>query len=260
MISKERGERVSGSRIDLHSHILAGLDDGARDMEESLAMARIAVESGVRVIAATPHTPEERFLENAAATVEAKTRELQYMLRQEGVPLRVFSGMEVFVTEDTPRYLKRGWQLPLAGTRYVLSEFRFSEDPDFISYMFREIRRAGFVPVAAHPERYYCVQDEPRLVAEWRREGVPIQLDKSSLLGGFGESDKLAAEWLLQNGAADLVASDAHSPHRRTTALAEAAEAVAALTSPQTAEDLFFKTPCRILCDLEFYGDRWEGD
>ncbi len=139
--------------IDLHTHILPGLDDGARTMDDALDMAQTAVDSGVRIVVATPHSPQESRLHGAASLVEARVRELQYRLRLENIPLRVLPGMEIMASEHTPQLLAEGRLLPLCGTRYVLVEFDFAEDPDYVREVLRDIRHAAFVPVVAHPGR-----------------------------------------------------------------------------------------------------------
>lgn len=235
--------------IDLHTHILPGLDDGARTMDDALDMAQTAVDSGVRVVVATPHNPPESRLHGAASLVEARVRELQYRLRLENIPLRVLPGMEIMASEHTPRLLAEGHLLPLCGTRYALVEFDFTEDPDYVQDVLRDIRHAAFVPVVAHPERYFCVQEEPREAVRWQQAGCLLQVNEGSLLGRFGEGPQVAAEALLTGGSVAAVASDAHSPLYRTTDLAEAAAALGDLLSPQAAEILLHDIPARLLAD-----------
>lgn len=235
--------------IDMHTHILPGVDDGARTMEDSLEMARVAVNSGVRVMVATPHSNREpRF----ASQVESRVRALQYRLRCEGIPLRVLPGMEIFVDRDTPARLAEGELLPLNGTRYALVEFSFEEDPLFIDESLHEVRAARFVPVVAHPERYACVGEDPQMAAEWRRRGYGVQVNKGSLLGRFGERIQHTAVKLLMDGLVTAVASDAHSPEVRTPDMAPMARFLSEALSPAAERTLLWDNPRRLLADEEF--------
>lgn len=237
---------MEAGRIDLHTHILPGVDDGARTMEDALAMARLAVNSGVRTVVTTPHSNRDpRF----ASLVESRVRALQYRLRCEGIPLRVLPGMEIFATEDTPARLAQGTLLPLAGTRYALVEFDFEEEPFFIEQILQGVRAVRFVPVMAHPERYACVGEQPELVRVWRQDGCLIQVNKGSLLGRFGEEIRETALQLLQDGVVTVVASDAHSPLMRTTEMATVAQFLSKEWSPAIERELLWENPRRLLAD-----------
>ena len=154
--------------IDLHCHILPGVDDGSADEEESCAMARLAVESGVTDIAATPHcNAPDPFYNYADSALHARFARLRQRLEREQIPLRIHEGMEVFTTPELPRLLDEGRLLTLGGTRYLLIEFAFGESEWFFDEMLAAVRARGLTPVLAHPERYTCVQDEPRLLRRW---------------------------------------------------------------------------------------------
>lgn len=242
---------MSGGFFDLHAHILPGVDDGARTMADALDMAQIAVKSGVHTVVATPHSRRTAEAARFAALVDSGVRVLQHRLRCEGIPLRVLPGMEVFVTESTPSLLQQGLLLPLNGTRYVLMEFALDEDPDFINAMLHAVRELCFVPVIAHPERCFCVQEFPEMAGDWRRSGYVIQVTKGSFLGRFGEPACTAAQRLLRDGVVSVVASDAHTPRVRTTDMSQVARWLTANASLQTAQELLMTNPQRLLADEE---------
>ena len=236
--------------IDLHCHILPGVDDGAATEDESCMMARLAVDSGVTALAATPHCGvpgqfdnfvDEHFLARFGA--------LKAMLEREHIPLRLYTGMEVFVTEETPRLLRQGRLLTLGGSRYLLVEFGFDESLDFVERMLGELLEAGVVPVVAHPERYHFVQPQPACLLRWVELGCALQVNKGSLLGRFGRRGAHTARWGLGEGCVHLLASDAHSPWRRTPRLREAWEYAADFDSPEIADFLLRDNPRRILED-----------
>lgn len=134
--------------IDLHCHILPELDDGSQSLEESLAMARMAVNSGVRAMAATPHCMGER-----AEEVYGTWSLLRQALEETGVPLKLYPGMEIFGTPDTARLLREGKLFTLNGSRYPLIEFAFQSSGEEETLILRSVCRAGFRPLVAHPER-----------------------------------------------------------------------------------------------------------
>lgn len=127
--------------IDLHCHILPGVDDGSADEEESCAMARLAVESGVTDIAATPHcNAPDPFYNYADSALHARFARLRQRLEREQIPLRIHEGMEVFTTPELPRLLDEGRLLTLGGTRYLLIEFAFGESEWFFDEMLAAVR------------------------------------------------------------------------------------------------------------------------
>ena len=236
--------------IDLHCHILPGVDDGAASEEESCMMARMAAESGVTALAATPHCGVPGQFENFAdERLMDRFSALERLLEREHVPLRLYTGMEVFVTEQTPRHLREGRLLTLGGSRYLLVEFGFDEEPDFAERMLGELLEAGVVPVVAHPERYHFVHPQPECLLRWAEMGCALQVNKGSLLGRFGRRAAQAARWCLGEGCVHLLGSDAHSPWRRTPRMEEAWTYTADFDSPEIADFLLRDNPRRILED-----------
>ena len=234
--------------IDLHCHILPGVDDGSADEEESCAMARLAVESGVTDIAATPHcNAPDPFYNYADSALHARFARLRQRLEREQIPLRIHEGMEVFTTPELPRLLDEGRLLTLGGTRYLLIEFAFGETPWFAAQTLESIAARGLTPVVAHPERYYFIQDDPRRLLRWAESGYVLQLNRGSLSGMFGRHAAKAAQWCLANGCVHLFASDAHSPYRRTPQLDDLFDHIARAASPEAAALLLERNPTAIL-------------
>ena len=205
--------------VDIHCHILPGVDDGSPSMEDSLQMARMAADSGVTDIIATPHCnlPGYGPKNYRSAALRTGFSRLRQALEQEGIPLGIHPGAEVFCTPELDRLLDRRQLQTLGGGRYLLVEFYFDESAEFMEQCFRAIRRRGLVPVAAHPERYDAVQRDPYMVRRWFERGVVIQLNKGSILGRLGRRAQDTALWLLERGLAHAAASDAHRPTVRTT-------------------------------------------
>lgn len=236
--------------IDLHCHILPGVDDGAASEEESCMMARLAVESGVTAVATTPHcNVPGQFRNQSPESLRRRVSQLQELLREHQIPLKLYTGMEVYVTPEVPRLIRQGKLLPLAGSRYLLVEFGFDEPRRFAEQMLEAIRKEGLTPVVAHPERYRFVQAERECLLRWMDEGYVLQINKGSLFGMFGRGAARVANWCLGEGCLHLIGSDAHSPFRRTTRLEDVWDYAADCDSPEIADFLLEENPARILRD-----------
>ncbi len=230
--------------IDLHSHILPELDDGSQNLQESLAMARMAVESGVTAMAATPHCADDR-----SCDVHESYKLLRQALIENNIPLKLFPGMEIFGTEDTLRLLREGRLFTLNGSRYPLIEFSFRSSGERETQILRSLCKSGLRPIVAHPERYSYVQNNPEILNQWHRMGCLMQVNRGSLLGRFGiRAQELAFELIERNFAA-IVASDAHSSRVRTPWMADIQNILSQEFSPTHAQTLLQKNPGRILKD-----------
>ena len=170
--------------IDIHAHILPGIDDGAEDMYDTLEMARMAADSGVNRIIATPHCNipgmygnyfGREYIDRYESVVRA--------VRKEKIPIEILPGMEVFSTEDLPELIVNHKIMPLNQSRYILMEFAFDEDPEFAEAILKRVKEVGARPVIAHAERYEFIQDYPQIAYRWFRKGYVIQANKGSFLG-----------------------------------------------------------------------------
>ena len=234
--------------IDLHCHMLPGVDDGAATEEEALLMAQVAVDSGVTAVALTPHcNVPEQFGNYRDDRLEERFRRFEALLRRESIPLTVYPGMEVFATPELPPLLDEGALLTLGGSRYLLVEFAFGESDWFADDILHRIHRRGLTPVVAHPERYYFSQDDPRHLLYWANAGYVLQLNKGSFFGMFGRHAAQTAHWCLDCGCLHLIGSDAHSPYRRTPRLSDIYDLVTDTVSPETACLLLHDNPAAIL-------------
>ena len=230
--------------IDLHSHILPELDDGSASLAESLAMARMAVDSGITAMVATPHCAGGRREE-----VLESWRLLRQALKETEIPLKLYPGMEIFGTEDTLKLLREGKLLTLNGSRYPLMEFDFRGSGESRTRLLQELCDGGYRPLVAHPERYACVQRDPRLINDWFRMGCLMQVNRGSLLGHFGRHAQAVGVELVERGFAAVVATDAHGLRRRTPRLRDVREALSREMSQLCAEILLRDNPEKILKD-----------
>lgn len=235
--------------IDIHAHILPGIDDGAEDMYDTLEMARMAADSGVDRIIATPHCNipgmygnyfGREYIDRYESVVRA--------VRKEKIPIEILPGMEVFSTEDLPELIVNHKIMPLNQSRYILMEFAFDEDPEFADSILKRVEEVGARPVIAHAERYEFIQDYPQIAYRWFRKGYVIQANKGSFLGRFGGGPKRAADSLLRHNLISVIASDAHSPLQRTPYMMDVYEELSREYSENHLDVLFQYNPARI-CD-----------
>jgi len=234
--------------IDLHSHILPGLDDGAADLATSLRMARLAVADGVTQMVCTPHVVPGLY-ENTFQKIEAAVISLRRSLVREGIPLRIMAGADVHVAPDLPEKLAAGSVPTLNGSRYFLFELPHRVVPPRIEVLAGRLIEAGFVPVVTHPERLSWVETRYDVLAELNRVGCLIQVTADSLTGHFGRSAFQMAERLLADGRIDVLASDAHGDDRRKPVLSQARAIVAARLGDEEADRMVLKRPAAIVAD-----------
>ncbi len=202
--------------LDIHNHILPGVDDGAASLDISIAMLDAALGIGVRTIVATPHLTDT-LSDGYAATIGAAFDQLEPHARARGIALE--RGFEIRLSPDLPQRLRAGEPITLAGSRAVLVDLPFVDDwPLYADETLFAIQASGFQPVLAHPERYPRIQKHPELAREIAARGVTLQVNIASLTGIFGRHAKKAAEALLRSGAVHLVATDAHSAGHRMAA------------------------------------------
>ena len=233
--------------VDIHCHILPGVDDGSRNLKESLEMARQASASGVIAIAATSHfrgTP--RDLERIPL-LRQRFDLLQKTLYQNQIRLRLYHGAEILCLPDTPLMAQRH-MLPTTGEgEYVLVEFYFDEPGEMIDRQLDQVAQCGYQVLVAHPERYFAVQESPELIRRWFEKGYGLQVNKGSILGRFGNEVRRAAEEILFSGAAHAIASDAHRSDIRTAHMEEVTEWAYQNLGPEYSHLLLEENPARVL-------------
>ena len=241
--------------VDIHTHVLPGVDDGSADLEMSLDMLEMSQASGVSVVVATPHCNIPGEFENyASAALKNNFGRLKAEAKRLGITVTLCYGMEVYTTPEVPELIRRKKIWTLNGSSYVLMEFAFNEDPDFTYDIIADIRRLGIKPVIAHPERYFFVQDDPQTAFNWCTSGCALQINKGSLLGSFGRGPEETARLIIEHGLAACVASDAHSPVQRTTHMGEVSRYLEIEYGEEYQRLLLEVNPKRILQNKDLYG------
>lgn len=237
--------------VDIHCHILPEVDDGAEDLLEALEMAHTAALCGVTDVVATSHFQGNGENLPRLVLLERQFRLLEDSLRREWIPVRLHLGAEILCTGETVALARAGKLPTLGDTGYVLCEFFFDESFEYMDELLTEIAMAGYRPVVAHPERYLAVRRDPGLIRHWFRRGYVIQVNKGSVLGAFGPAVQATAHWLLDRGFVHVLASDAHSAHRRTTDLDRLREWLADRYPGEYVRLLLEENPGRLLRNRE---------
>ncbi|MCD7776638.1 MAG: hypothetical protein LUH54_04625 [Firmicutes bacterium] len=207
--------------IDIHCHIIPGVDDGSDSSDTSLMMAAMAADDGVDAIIATPHfmhggeDSEDRF-----NNLKSHAAALQNMISTRGMPLKIYCGSEVLLTPDTVNMFSYNGFFPrMNGTDYSLVEFFFDSEPDIMKSHLKVLIENGVVPVIAHPERYTSVAKKKKIVFDWLDMGCFLQVNKGSFQGQFGRPAQKTAVWLMENRLPSFLATDAHNIAERSTRL-----------------------------------------
>lgn len=232
--------------IDLHSHLLPGIDDGAPTLDVALDMARIWVADGVTTVACTPHILPGCYPNNGPAIVDA-VAELQLALVLKGIDLKLVAGADNHMAGDFIAGLKSGRLLTLAGSDYVLVEPPHHICPPRLDQFFFEIMMSGYIPILTHPERLTWIENNWAKIEALAQKGVWMQVTAGSLTGQFGRRPKYWAEKLIDERLTAILASDAHSSESRPPDLRRGFDAAAERLGHEAALDLVRTRPQGIL-------------
>ena len=208
--------------IDLHSHILPGLDDGARTLEESLEIARAAEEDGIAAIAATPHVRDD--YPTSPQAMEAGVRAVRDAVASAGIRVELYGGGELALEQLARLDADAIGRFALAGSDYVLVEMPYTGWPLWLDDQLFRLRTQGYVPVLAHPERNVEVQTRPERLGPLIGAGVVVQVTAGSVDGRLGRRAAETAMRLVHLGYAHLLASDAHTADVRAIGMKRAAD------------------------------------
>lgn len=211
--------------IDIHSHILPGVDDGAQTEEDSLLMARAAVQDGITTIVATPHHRNGKY-DNERENILKWVETLGHLFEKEGIPLTVLPGQETRINGDMIEELEERIILPINDTKYVFVEFPSANVPRYASQMLFDIQVAGYIPIIVHPERNQELIEHPARLYEFVKKGALTQVTAASVVGKFGKNIQKFSQQLIESNLTHFIASDAHNTTSRGFVMSEALEAI----------------------------------
>jgi len=239
--------------VDIHSHIIPGIDDGSKNMEMTLEMIRNAEKEGTKEIIATPHY----FLEYGEATInEVKNhvKEINGILENEKIDVKIYSGQEVYFSEKIIEDYMIGNIGTLNDSRYMLVEFSMEKFDENIFDVLYELQVRNIVPIIAHPERYKPFKEKPTLINDFINQGYLFQVNAGSIEGKFGETIRKTADLFLKSHIYNFIGSDAHNIKIRNTGVKKAVD----LLGEDINKDIFKDSSKKVLIDekIEFLGEK----
>ena len=253
-------DRKKTMQIDIHSHIIPGVDDGSRDMETSIALLQMAAANGTTDIIATPHVIDvSTTLTWDAIRRHAET--LQKEAEARDIPIRIYPGAETELNWDLLELIRKDRSaFCLAGSRYCLMELPSLMLPPHLEEIIYELQLMDIVPVLAHPERQMQLMENPDKLLGLLRKGCAAQSNGGSLTGVFGPKVRENAQMLINNRAVAFLGSDAHNLRHRNTDLKGARDAIIKNWGEAAAAELLETNPRYILenkeLPAELYADR----
>ena len=233
--------------IDIHCHILPGVDDGAKNIEDSITMCKIAVENGTGAIIATPHVFENNF-EVSITDMKDNVSMLQNELDKRNIDLKIYSGFECHIHENILELIKNNPEYTLCGNRkHFLLEFDHLYIPPNFEQLLFSMQTNGLQPILAHAARNIEIKKNFDKLSNFVERGLQIQLTAASITGYFGWRIKWFAKKLLKNNMVDYIASDAHSASGRNTDLSKAYKITKKIIGEDKANELFISNPQKII-------------
>lgn len=241
--------------IDIHSHIIPGIDDGSKSMEMTLEMLRNAEKSGTKKIVATPHYLME-YGEATITEVKDHVQKINSIVNDEGINIEVYAGQEVYFTHKIINDYLEGNIGTINDSRYMLIELSMrSQEQDVFDTLY-ELQVRNIIPIIAHPERYKYIINKPSTINNFINEGYLFQMNAGSLQGIFGESIRKTAEILVSNGIYNFIGSDAHNTTSRSVGISDAVDL--ADVKNKISSELFRESSRRLILneDIEFCGQK----
>ena len=225
--------------IDIHCHLMPGVDDGSKDLDETLAMFENAYTSGVTSMILTPHYIKGTKYNLKNSAKRQVTEILREALRRADIDINVYYGNEVYIDDKLPELIESGEVATLANSRYVLVELPVNAEDKNAGNVFFRLKSNGITPIIAHPERYIYFQKHPEKVMDYIKLGCLLQGNYMSLLGKYGKKAQKTLKVLLKNDVITFLGSDVHHAHNDYH-IPEAEKAVLKIVkSEEKVQDLF---------------------
>lgn len=234
------------SYIDIHAHLLYGLDDGAKDFETSMQMFRIAEKNNIGKIILTPHYKPMRHNASPGKIAQMITH-LDEQLKKEGIDIQLLAGNEIYYHSEAVTKLEEKKACTMAASDYVLVEFSPMDEFEYIRNGIYQVMAGGYRPILAHAERYECIARQIERVDDLIQMGCYIQLNAGSVMGQFGFATKQFARKLLKQQKVHFVATDAHDTAKRAPNLNECARYISKKYDDDYTRMLLYENPLCII-------------
>ena len=237
--------------IDIHCHILDGLDDGPQSLDESVELCGKLKEAGISSIIATPHYMIGGGYAPTPETIKSKMDNLKGVLKEKNIDLNIYSGMEVFADHEIADGIENGEILTLNNTKYVLIEFPMDIVLKQASNLVFSLLIEGYVPIIAHPERYTTEYRKTNVLQDLVNNGALIQINSGSILGYHGKRVQKEAFALINEEMAHIVASDSHGQHRFLKDKDDLEAKLVKFCGMENTQKLMYTNPLMVLEDKD---------
>lgn len=232
--------------IDMHSHILPNIDDGARNIEETFHLIREAQEVGFEAIIATSHYMEEYYETNSQER-RVWVNAIYQKLQEKNMNINLYLGNEIYLSENIIKLLEEGKASTINDTSYVLFEMPLNVEPLNLYDMIYEMMQYKIIPILAHPERYTFVQEEPELIYDLIQKGVLMQSNYASIIGYYGQKAQILVKKLLENNMVHFLGSDVHRQNTIYPKIPQILEEIKDLVGETKLEELTTINPKLVL-------------
>lgn len=236
--------------VDIHCHILPGVDDGSQYPEETKAMLEKAWDEGIQIMVATPHYHKQRG-KNDIDLIKKQLLLTRKLAKEVHPKMQICLGMEIYYGEDVPELLKTGKAVSIRKSRYILVEFSPGDDFQYILNAVRKLQMSGHTVIIAHIERYNCLREDISNVEYLREMGAYLQVNAGSITGSYGRSVKKFLREVLKAHLVQLVGTDAHGPEKRSPKMQEAYKEVVKRCGEEYADQIFGQNAKKVLRNEE---------
>ena len=236
--------------VDIHCHILPGVDDGSQTPEETKAMLQKAWDEGIQIMVATPHYHKQRG-KNDIELIKKQLLLTRKLAKEVNPKMQICLGMEIYYGEDVPELLKEGRVVSIRKSRYILVEFSPGDEFQYILNAVRKLQMSGHTVIIAHIARYNCLRKDISNVEYLREMGAYLQVNTGSITGSYGRSVKKFLREVLKAHLVQLVGTDAHGSERRTPKMQEAYKEVVKRCGEEYADQIFGQNAKKVLRNEE---------
>ena len=237
--------------IDIHSHIIPNVDDGARSVEETFNILKEAQEAGFTDVILTSHFLLNYYETNAQELIFWKEK-LQEVLKKQGTKINLHSGMEIYITNQMEELLENKKILTLANSRYMLIELPLATNVKYFDYVVYYLEAKGIKPIIAHPERYKCVQKDPDIVEEYIEKGCLIQCNYGSIVNLYGREAEKTIKTLLKKNQVHFLGSDVHRENGTFLIILDAIKKIRKIIGENKINEITTINPKKILQNEEW--------
>lgn len=233
--------------LDLHTHIIPGIDDGSKNMNDTIEMLKNAKAAGYTGVVATPHYIEGSYASNNADKFKL-INDIKEEIKVQNIELDIYIGNEVFITDSIENLLSSGKIYSINNSKYILIELPMTGGSNGLQSCIFKLFSLGYTPIIAHPERYSFVQKDPNKLIDYIDQGVLFQLNSGSLFGHYGKTAQKAARILLKHDMIQLIATDTHSGKSSSySQISDVCKLISKLTYEENVDILMNKNPSDIV-------------